>query len=385
MPKGGKANGRWKQGRGAAPAPWQRTDNRFAALPQTTQQGHQPSKRKHTKKGGDRQQRGGNQHQNGGKRGGGMDPTTKSLLKLFLSTRWDKTARLLDLSQLKSAEAFTGIGWVPDLNTLSFCTKLCSVISEIYVPLHVQSLSFSDNGISTLLHLSKCLSSSDISIANLCLSNNKLSMLSELDNLKDLRLREVMLTGNPVATHVQYKQYSIKKLSSLELLDGDPIMGLRATLMPRLPPVVGGHCDDTNKLDMLGKFTQKFLAAVDQRQQESLLDAYDKNALFSFTVDTKMTLPNVPRANQLFSNLLRVSHNLQTAQGKARPTQGVRQGRLKTVEAMFRVVWPDPFTTTHSDFQVDLKSFGEVPPTTQRTRQQQRTSTGLTAEQEYHT
>eukprot|EP01006_Ploeotia_vitrea_P009075 TRINITY_DN21367_c0_g1_i1.p1 TRINITY_DN21367_c0_g1~~TRINITY_DN21367_c0_g1_i1.p1 ORF type:complete len:513 (-),score=55.87 TRINITY_DN21367_c0_g1_i1:81-1514(-) len=284
-----------------------------------------------------------------------FDVLTKTVLKVFLKTRWNAEAKMLNLSQMKDSSDLREVS--PDFNALAFCTKLFNVIGEIYVPMRLESISFSDNSITTLRHICTGLKNCEASVKNICLSKNKVSMLTEIDYLKPLNLREVMLNDNPIATHVEYVKHTVRKLSTVEMLDQVSVMQIRQELLPKLPPVAGGHKDDG--LDMLGNFAAKYFKELDARQSETLLDAYDTNAIFSFTVDGSVTIPSLPRATNLFSFLLKNSHNIKTAQCRASPTQGLRKGRLKIVTFLLSLIFPAGFTTLHDSLAVDMKCLGQ--------------------------
>ncbi len=108
-----------------------------------------------------------------------------------------------------------------NLNSSNFCDKLAQTIAkgEAWAK-SLNSINLSENGIYTLKNLGQALKFHDVRLQNLALNNNKVKELCEVDWLLELKLREVLFIGNPIAgLGDAYHRYLVKKLRTIELLD----------------------------------------------------------------------------------------------------------------------------------------------------------------------
>lgn len=95
---------------------------------------------------------------------------------------------------------------------------------------------------------------------NLCLEGNKIADFKQLDSLKNIKLRELILTDNPICAKPTYKDEVMRRFPQLELLDGQQVRPLfKFAEIPDivLPPEKPAFFDQEANKAFAGTFLQK--------------------------------------------------------------------------------------------------------------------------------
>jgi len=290
---------------------------------------------------------------------GPMDKLTLKLLNLYCEKRWNGQSGMLDLSGLAKAEDLAEL--TCNLNTTNFCEKLAGIIAkgEVWAK-SLNSLNLSDNNITNLRNICQALAHHDVRVQNLCLSGNRVKELEEIDFLVDLKLREVMLSGNPIAgLGDKYHRYVVKKLKSIELLDTVSVKDWRSQLLPSLPEPRDSCLSDENTA-VVTQFCQRYFAAVDRADFDSLLDAYAPSCLFSLVAEKSVRIHQGP-AKTYHSNLLLRSHNVKHHYTQKNPCKWVYHGRSPIIEC-FRNILYGNIKTRHevTGLKADAITMGDM-------------------------
>ncbi|KAF5342152.1 hypothetical protein D9611_001419 [Ephemerocybe angulata] len=234
--------------------------------------------------------------------------------------RWDVESQFLNLESLIDDELVKKYDLTPPGvggGSAREAAVIFKLASELKPP--VRTLSLANNKLvgEHLQYLAKYLPK----LANLSLQNNNLRNWKDLDSIsarrdKLVHLRELVLLGNPVR-ELEYKHDRIdrykheltRRFSSLELLDSEPVAQISfdvpqssgavrvkkpdATTFPTemKPSFVAGV--DGN---LVSNFCVRFFEVFDT-QRSTLMDVYDPQATFSFSVNT--TIPERARVQGL--------------------------------------------------------------------------------------
>lgn len=242
-----------------------------------------------------------------------VDGLTHRLLKLYMEKNWNPQAKALNLANLIESPDLSDM--VPDFNKNMFCQKLCKIITETEeFAKNLESINLAGNKIYTLRHFCSAMQAYQLPLQNLCLSNNIIKELGEVDHLAEVKLREVMLDGNPVASRGdEYHRYVVKKLKTIQLLDGVDVRAWRKELLPKLPEVADSFCPQQEHGALIMAFCQRYYKCVDEGDLSSLSDAYTNDAIFSYTLERDpVPSQNHGKANAYHSGLFHKSHNLKT-------------------------------------------------------------------------
>ncbi|PCH42285.1 NTF2-like protein [Wolfiporia cocos MD-104 SS10] len=240
------------------------------------------------------------------------DGSVVDLWKEFINKRWNAEAQFLNLERIAEDEFVKRHRLAVSASRggsgkeLAVMFKLASVLSP-----EVQTVSLANNNISNGSVLSR-LSHYLPKVLNLSLEGNKISQWRDLDCIAGKRtklqnLRELILTGNPICeTEYQhdrdrYKSEIARRFPTLEMLDMEamprisfdapqastssaPSVLPEATSFPveMCPPFITG-VDGA----IIGNFFTRFFPAFDT-QRLILLDVYQPDATFSFSVNTSV-------------------------------------------------------------------------------------------------
>jgi len=118
-------------------------------------------------------------------------------------------------------------------------------------------------------------------IVNFNFDSNKISNLSELDNLSDLSLRELVFTNNPITNIPNYRMEVARKFPDLQFLDGKQISPEDFPPSP-IPPLRSNFCDSVERQQFAYKFLEKYFTAFDKNRSD-IITAYFDNSKFSIT------------------------------------------------------------------------------------------------------
>lgn len=294
-------------------------------------------------------------------KGGHNDKLSMKLLNLYCEKKWNSQSGMLDLSNLKNAEDIAELN--VNLNNNHFCDKLAKVIStgEAWAK-SLNSINFADNNIYSLKHIAQALAFNDVRIQNLALNNNKIKDLSEVEWLLDLKLREVLFLGNPIAgLGDSYHKHVVKKLRTIELLDLVSVKDWRKELLPNLPEPRDSCMADEANASIVFQMCQMYFAAVDKADYDALLDAYDSKCCFSHTSESSNRVYRNSSAKTYHANLQLKNHNLKLAFTAKRPCNNVFQGRPAVVGFLSNDLY-NKVETKHdvSKFKADAVTMGDT-------------------------
>eukprot|EP01001_Neometanema_parovale_P005009 NODE_1766_length_1616_cov_48.322840_g1680_i0.p1 GENE.NODE_1766_length_1616_cov_48.322840_g1680_i0~~NODE_1766_length_1616_cov_48.322840_g1680_i0.p1 ORF type:complete len:477 (+),score=102.38 NODE_1766_length_1616_cov_48.322840_g1680_i0:66-1433(+) len=260
------------------------------------------------------------------------DAVSVKLLTICLESKWNRQSRILDLTGLKNEDEIAELS--PNLNSEKFCRTLAQTIAEGRSwAKSVDSISLADNAIYTLKHIAQAFLEKDIRIQNLCLTGNDIGELCECDWLIKFRLREVMLSGNPIAYKGdEYHQYVVRKLRSIELLDGVSVTEWRKSLpKPKLPEPLDS-CISGETANLVIKFLTLYFEYVDSGKHERLVDAYDYESFLTVTMEPTETVYTNAKTKTYHANLYFKNHNLLEQTCSRAPAKYTYGGRTATVE-----------------------------------------------------
>ncbi|KAH9945270.1 NTF2-like protein [Epithele typhae] len=243
------------------------------------------------------------------------------LWRQWVQRRWNAEAKFLNLERIAQDDFLRQNRMSVPLNDSS--SKEMQVIFKLASKLRpeVETISLAHNGfesarsLTTLAHYLPHLQ-------NLSLEGNKLVGWRDLDFISGRRgrlekLRELILVGNPVreleyknGRAAGYKSEIVRRFSSLEMLDGEPVarVGFDApasssssvaaprtmlsTFAWNMEPSFIAGVDGS----VVSNFCMKFFPLFDN-QRTALLDLYAPNSTFSFSANT--SIPPRARAQNL--------------------------------------------------------------------------------------
>lgn len=205
---------------------------------------------------------------------------------MFISRHYDRDDRMLNLSNLGAYLPNVSV----DFNDKSFVFQIFDLMS-IKCP-DILTVLFNNNKIKTLAGFGR-MKSYGLKIINLSLDSNEISNFDELSSLKDLDLRELVLSNNPVSAgldEVTYKLEVVRRLPDLGFLDTRKIKaGADTHPVTQLPPLQGNFFDSPERQALADAFLQKYFEAFDG-DRNLLVDAYAEQSCFSIStipVDSK--------------------------------------------------------------------------------------------------
>lgn len=253
-------------------------------------------------------------------------------LRRFLTSRWDATTGLLNLTQMAEdpilAEAHIRAPGMPGAHR-DLGTALWKLSGDLFPTL--TTLSLAGNAWTSLQPLTT-LGQYVPSLANLSLERNELRWVRDLDVLASKKhglpnLRELVLLGNPVqATAVEsgnedgYRRDVLAKFPDLHILDMKPVTdvekgfaqlfrgrsgargGPEAAQVPlrRFPLQVCAGFVDGDAAQVVPKFLSHFFTAYDE-DRARLAPVYSANARFSYSINPSP--PPRARAERLLHTL----------------------------------------------------------------------------------
>lgn len=100
---------------------------------------------------------------------------------------------------------------------------------------------------------------------NLAFDNNKIADFKQLDSLKNIKLREIILTDNPISAKATYREEVTRRFPQLEYLDNQQIRPLfKFADIPDivLPPEKPAFFDLEQNKNFAGTFVQKCVVVV---------------------------------------------------------------------------------------------------------------------------
>ncbi|KAH9481760.1 mRNA export factor mex67 [Psilocybe cubensis] len=229
----------------------------------------------------------------------------------FVQKRWNPEMKYLNLDSMNEDEVVKKYNLTPPGSGGS--SRDAAVIFKLASQLkpEVETLSLANNNLTgtLLMQLSRYLPK----LVNLSLQNNKIRDKKELTMIvsrkeKMLQMRELVLTGNPLrelaykaGQGAAYRSDIARRFTALAVLDQEPIAQISfdgpqpsTSAMPVEKPNATTFPFDMSPSFVTGvdgalvsKFLVNFFNAFDS-QRESLINAYDPAATFSFSANTSI-------------------------------------------------------------------------------------------------
>ncbi|KAK2589192.1 hypothetical protein KPH14_002004 [Odynerus spinipes] len=166
----------------------------------------------------------------------------------------------------------------------------------------------------------------------LYIGDNKIKEINQLDVVKDLKLDELRLAGNPVCNKYKTRQNDyisdVRKIfPKLLRLDGmelpRPILFDVVDDTTKVPQTQRIFAPDTKAQEVASQFLQQYFMIFDSNNRQPLLDAYDEHACFSLTT-------HAHNANKSSTYLLE-NRNLFRINDTNKRQKLLKQGRLPVV------------------------------------------------------
>ncbi|XP_011863446.1 PREDICTED: nuclear RNA export factor 1-like [Vollenhovia emeryi] len=168
----------------------------------------------------------------------------------------------------------------------------------------------------------------------LYIGDNKIKDIHQLNCIKDLKLEELKLSGNPVCNKYKSRQSDYisdvrKRFPRLLRLDGielpRPIIFDVIDITARIPPSQRMFVSDPKIQVIASQFLQQYFTIFDSDNRQPLLDAYAENACLS------LTITNFHNNNHKLNRYLTENRNLFRINDSNRRQKLLKQGRLPVV------------------------------------------------------
>ncbi|XP_076279140.1 nuclear RNA export factor 1 [Lasioglossum baleicum] len=258
-----------------------------------------------------------------------IDSKLKDRLKQVMSKRYVNETNALDLSKFHRD---------PDLADDYFCSlsrpillKTVLDIASEHIP-NLEALNLDGTRLHMLERLN-VLSKKFSKLKILYIGDNWVKDIKQIDHIKDLKLEELKLTGNPVCNKYKTRQSEYisdvrRRFPKLLRLDGmelpKPILFDVADDGNKLPPSRRMFVANAKAQEIASQFLQQYFLIFDSENRQPLLDAYDEHASFS------MTVSYTHNSNKL-SGYLMENRNLYRVNDTNKRQKLLKQGRLSVV------------------------------------------------------
>ncbi|XP_056664757.1 nuclear RNA export factor 1-like [Monodelphis domestica] len=235
-----------------------------------------------------------------------LKPEQLEQLKIVMSKRYDNAKKTLSLKGLRSEPDLMIQCIDIVLNRKNYMTALVQIIGE-NIP-ELLSLNLSNNRIYKLDDFADIVHKAP-NLRSLNLSCNELKSERELDKVKELKLDELWLVGNPLcksfrnrASYLTAIRERFPKLLRLDGHDLAPSVALNAQTrppvalnveMPALLPACKGSFFGSETLKgMVTYFLQQYFSVYDSGDRQGLLDAYHEEACCSLSISANIQNPS---------------------------------------------------------------------------------------------
>ncbi|GIY46582.1 nuclear RNA export factor 1 [Caerostris extrusa] len=261
-----------------------------------------------------------------------IDAETEEALKTCMSSRYDTITHNLALSEFHKDPNLKAVGLYTPLNKPIVFNIVAKIIHD-HIP-EIETLDLSDNRLYSLDALS-LLASDCKQLRSVILRNNKLRSVSELNHLKGLELKDLILDGNPLCDDFKDRTSYISavrdRFPKLMTLDGYSLPApIGFDLGPETFPVSKKSCLPDNVKDLVIQFLDQYYTIYDSGDRSKLLDAYHEQANFSLSLSKHSHKTNgsvLASYNLDNRNLLKVTDFSQRF-------KLLKQGRLSIVTAL---------------------------------------------------
>ncbi|KAG7199785.1 hypothetical protein KM043_000448 [Ampulex compressa] len=253
----------------------------------------------------------------------------KERLKQAMAKRYVQETNALDLSRFHQD---------PELASDYFCVlsrplmlkTVLDIVSE-HIP-SLQALNLDGNKFHIIERLN-VLHKKFPKLKILYIGDNKIREIAQIDVIKDLKLEELRLAGNPVCNKYKSRQNDYisdvrKRFPKLLRLDGvelpRPILFDVVDEGTKLPPLCRMFVANAKAQEIASQFLQQYFAIFDSENRQPLLDAYEEHACFS------MTISYSHNASKINGYLLE-NRNLYRINDANKRQKLLKQGRLPVV------------------------------------------------------
>jgi len=197
-------------------------------------------------------------------------------IESFVTRYYDKDNRSLTLSNLR--------GLLPKVQSIDFNDKRFTVLLESILAVScpdIVTLALDNNNISKLPAVAYLLTNR-LKIINLSLDSNNISNFDELNHIKNVNLRQLMLSNNPICGQDErtYQMEVVRRLPDLYILDQQQVKLEDNHPNVQLPPLRGSYYDSPEILNLSERFLREYYGAFDG-DRNSLVGAYADQAVFS--------------------------------------------------------------------------------------------------------
>lgn len=266
------------------------------------------------------------------------------------------TTSTMDFSANNTSNNHTNINIKIDFNQITTIKSLCHLIKQ-KCPL-VETISFANNEISTLQGF-KDFWQAELPIVNLSFESNKIAEISEIDHLKNLKLKELVLTGNPLLATLDshsYQSQILTRFPNLKLLDTQEIKPLiqfnGPSSIPR-PQEFPAYFDSEINRIFATNFVERFLSLWDNKR-EDLLQLYSDRSFFSLTCAADTILTTKPVPNHSIQRYVPYCHNLLRLKDVDKRETLIYQGGINIINSMLQLP-----ASNHKSFTI-IEAFAQT-------------------------
>ncbi|KAJ8666848.1 hypothetical protein QAD02_008510 [Eretmocerus hayati] len=255
----------------------------------------------------------------------------KERLKQAMGKRYSAASNALDLSKFHLDPELAVDYWCP-LGRPTMLVAVLDLVAE-HIP-HLEALNLDSNKIANVERLS-LLASKFEKLKILHIGDNKIKEMGYLSALKNSRIEELRLEGNPVCN--KYKTRNDEYISDLrkyfpKLLKLDnvelppPIVFDLEDSKSKLPPTQRMFVVQSNEKaqNIASQFLQQYFMVFDAESRQLLLSAYHEHASFSLTA-------TVASSSSKLCQYLHENRNLCRINDPIRRRKLLKQGRLPVV------------------------------------------------------
>ncbi|XP_011300743.1 nuclear RNA export factor 1-like [Fopius arisanus] len=258
-----------------------------------------------------------------------IDDALKQKMKMAMAKRYVPETNAIDLSRFHAD---------PDLAPDYFCAlfrpnTLMAVLDIVAENLpNLVALNLDNNKLHVIEKLS-VLTTKFPNLKILYIGDNKIREMNQIDSIKDLKLDELRLAGNPLCNKYRTRQDNYvsdvrKRFPKLQRLDGTdlppPILFDVSEDSVKLPPTKRIFSANPNAREIANQFLQQYFMVFDSESRQPLLNAYHEHACFSLSITP------CPTMNK-FSAYTADNRNLFRMNDVSRRRKLLKQGRLPVV------------------------------------------------------
>ncbi|XP_060823094.1 nuclear RNA export factor 1-like [Bombus pascuorum] len=264
-----------------------------------------------------------------------IDDKLKERLKQAMAKRFVHATNALDLSRFHRD---------PDLVSDYFCAlfqpailkAVLDIVSE-YIP-DLEALNLDGNKLQTIQDLN-ILDRKFLKLKILYIGDNKIKDINQLDIIKDLKLEELKLAGNPICNQYKSRQYDyisdvrtrFPKLLRLDGMDLPKPILFDVVDVGNIPPSQRTFVANAKAQEIVSQFLQQYFLIFDSENRQPLLDAYVEHACFSMTVSYPPHYTNKLNGYLMENKYLKDDRNLYRTNDTNDRQKLLKYGRLPVV------------------------------------------------------